>query len=486
MSTQSKQLADEKALSAERQRTISQLEVELSVCKEQRASEISELESRLKTETESKKEIESRLQNDIRNLESKVEHFRAKSEELSSGHTSDNNVNLLRQIEVLQAQHDIATQNWTGIEANLQTRISNLEQEAEDNSSRETYLRKKIKTLTETLKSVTNENESLNDQLSELKSQVAKSKASQALLKQELSDTKNTNANLESTIEKLKSEHDKKFSDLNEKFKVSVESLNQYKLQQQQQQQRKKSNPVEPPYFGGEPVPRSDNTSPFNQRFPVDDNNVFTNTGNLGIKNSFSSRRASSKVSLPSLPGLASDPSLHGGMPYNIDGLSTHFEADDDDFMPPYSAASETFRNSSIHTRDEGSAKLDKESVSTVGAGPSIQLVNRMSRSIRSLESELSNVKQDLARTEVSRDEAVKDLSELMKELEELNKYKSQVAELESKIDDMSLREQTALEMLGEKSEQVQELRADVVDIKTMFQQQIEELVDRLAKAEKR
>lgn len=478
MSTQSKQLAEEKALSAERQRTISQLEVELSVCKEQRASEISELESRLKKETESKKEIESCLQNDIRNLESKVEHFRAKSEELSSGHASDNNVNLLRQIEVLQAQHDIATQNWTGIEANLQTRISNLEQEAEDNSSRETYLRKKIKTLTESLKSVTNENENLNDQLNELKSQVAKSKTSQALLKQELSDTKNTSANLESTIEKLKSEHDKKFSDLNEKFKVSVESLNQYKLQQQQQQQRKKSNPVEPPFFGGEPVPRSDNTSPFHQRFPVDDN--------LGTKNSFSGRRASSKVSLPSLPGLASDPSLHGGMPYNIDGLSTHFEADDDDFMPPYSAASETFRNSSIHTRDEGSTKLDKESVSTVGAGPSIQLVNRMSRSIRSLESELSNVKQDLARAEVSRDEAVKELSELMKELEELNKYKSQVAELESKIDDMSLREQTTLEMLGEKSEQVQELRADVVDIKTMFQQQIEELVDRLAKAEKK
>ena len=93
--------------------------------KEQHASEISELESRLKKETETKKEMEIRLENDIRTLETKVEHFRAKSEELSSGRASDNNANLLRQIEVLQAQHDIATQNWSGIEANLQTRISN-------------------------------------------------------------------------------------------------------------------------------------------------------------------------------------------------------------------------------------------------------------------------------------------------------------------------------------------------------------------------
>ncbi|KAF5113171.1 hypothetical protein DV495_002280 [Geotrichum candidum] len=375
--------------------------------------------------------MEIRLENDIRTLETKVEHFRAKSEELSSGRASDNNANLLRQIEVLQAQHDIATQNWSGIEANLQTRISNLEQEAEDNSSRESYLRKKVKTLTENLKSVTNENESLNDQLDEVKTQLAKLNSSQVLLKSELSDAKSTAAELESTIETLKAEHDKKVSELDEKLKISAENLNQYKLQQQQ---RKKSNSIEPPFFGG----------------------------------------------------LTPDISLNNGMHYAMDGLPTHFEVDDGDLMPPYSAASETFRTSSIHTRDEGSARFDKESVSTIGAGPSIQLVNRMSRSIRSLESELANAKQDLARMELSRDEAVKDLSQLMKELEELNKYKAQVTELESKIAEMSLREQTALEMLGEKSEQVQELRADVMDIKTMFQQQIEELVDRLAKAEKR
>jgi chromosome segregation ATPase len=459
--------------------------VELSVCKEQHASEISELESRLKKETESKKEVEIRLQNDIRTLETKVEHFRAKSEELSSGRANDSNVNLLRQIEVLQAQHDIATQNWTGIEANLQTRISNLEQEAEDNSSREAYLRKKVKTLTESLKSVTNENESLNDQLDEVKSQLAKLKSSQVLLESELSDAKSTVAELESTIEKLKAEHDKKVADLDEKLKMSAESLNQNKLQQQQQQ-RKKSNPIDPPFFGGEPVPRSGTISPFTQRLSVDDTNTFASAAISSFKNGLSGRRTSSKASLPLLPGLTSDPSLNNGIQYAIDGLPTHFEVDDGDLMPPYSAASETFRSSSIHTRDEGSAKFDKESVSTVGAGPSIQLVNRMSRSIRSLESELSNAKQDLARTELSRDEAVKDLSELMKELEELNKYKAQVTELESKINEMSLREQTALEMLGEKSEQVQELRADVMDIKTMFQQQIEELVDRLAKAEKK
>lgn len=64
--------AESKQLEVERQRTydvekeLSQVKLELNVCKEQRDSEVSGLQSRLKTETEAAKELEAKLRNDIR------------------------------------------------------------------------------------------------------------------------------------------------------------------------------------------------------------------------------------------------------------------------------------------------------------------------------------------------------------------------------------------------------------------------------------
>lgn len=421
-----------------------------------------------------------------------MEHFRAKSEELSSGASGDSNLNLIRQVEVLQAQHDIASENWRGIESNLQSRIANLEQESEDNASRESYFRKKIKTLSDSLKTQTAENEALNDQIDELKSQQSKIQAAQTQNLQELSDAKKTILELESAAEKLTADYEKKLEAVQEKLKMSVESLNQQQQSFQQRvavNDRKRSSGQE--QFHAEPVSRSGSTSPFSQRFAVDDA--------FGLKSppfGFGSRRTSSKASLisfqtpPIMESTNSSTSALSLEPSDnpLSSLPTHLE-DEDNFMSPYAASSEAYRPGSTisgigpgqeRRGDESSSKFDNNSVSTVGAGPSIQLVNRMSRTIRSLESELSNVKEDLLRMTASKDEAVKDITQLMEETETLRQYKSQVEELENKIKEMSIREQTTLEMLGEKSEQVMELRADVSDIKSMFQQQIEELVERL------
>lgn len=447
-------------------------------------------------------------------MESRVEHFRAKSEELSSGTSGDNHVNLLRQIEVLQAQHDIATENWSGIESNLHSRIANLEQELEDNNSREAYLRKKVKSLTDNLKTQTSENESLNDQVDELKSHLSKLNTLHTTLEQDLADAKRTANGFESATEKIKTEYEKKLASSEEKLKIAVESLQQANQHLQSQQQlkgsaieRKKSNGTDP--FYGDIISRSGSLSPFSQRFSIDEVPPF---GNKIPSSGFGGRRASSKSSLFSLHTPqnmeSSNNSSSSSFSLALEGaaqdnqnlvpLPTHLEDEDSNgFASPYSAASETFRmeergggggGSTLSGTGggEASSRFDKESVSTVGAGPSIQLVNRMSRTIRSLESELSNVKQDLSRMTLSKDEAVKDITRLMQETETLNSYKVQVKDMEAKIEEMSIREQTALEMLGEKSEQVQELRADVDDIKSMFKQQIEELIDRLAAQEKK
>lgn len=66
LAQQSKLLNAEKAHSSELQNQLSQVQLQLSVCKEQRNSEVSELESRLRVETESAKELDNKLRTDIR------------------------------------------------------------------------------------------------------------------------------------------------------------------------------------------------------------------------------------------------------------------------------------------------------------------------------------------------------------------------------------------------------------------------------------
>jgi hypothetical protein len=113
-------------------------------------------------------------------------------------------------------------------------------------------------------------------------------------------------------------------------------------------------------------------------------------------------------------------------------------------------------------------------------SGVSVQLVGKMNTTIRRLESDLANCRQDLVKMTKSKDDAYQEVIKLMKVNDELLTYKDKAASLEARIAELETREQTTLEMLGEKSELVEELRADVEDLKTMYRQQIEDLVDRL------
>lgn len=119
----------------------------------------------------------------------------------------------------------------------------------------------------------------------------------------------------------------------------------------------------------------------------------------------------------------------------------------------------------------------DMISVSTVGAGPSVQLVERMSAAIRRLEAEKVAAKEEMARVCSQRDEARSDIVNLMTELETQKGAATRVTELETEVENINSRYQTTLEMLGEKSELVEELKADVQDVKDMYRELVERTV---------
>ena len=78
-------------------------------------------------------------------MESKLEVLRSREEESSTSATSSAQAKLLRQIEMLQTQHTIASQNWQRIEGSLQHRNENLEKENNDLTKKWEEEKKKVK-----------------------------------------------------------------------------------------------------------------------------------------------------------------------------------------------------------------------------------------------------------------------------------------------------------------------------------------------------
>lgn len=119
----------------------------------------------------------------------------------------------------------------------------------------------------------------------------------------------------------------------------------------------------------------------------------------------------------------------------------------------------------------------DMVSVSTVAAGPSVQLVEKLSAAIRRLETEKVAAREELARISGQRDEARAEIVSLMRGVDQGKKALEEVARLQAEVAEVSERYETTLELLGEKSEMVDELKADVEDVKTMYRDLIERTI---------
>lgn len=116
----------------------------------------------------------------------------------------------------------------------------------------------------------------------------------------------------------------------------------------------------------------------------------------------------------------------------------------------------------------------DMISGSIAGAGPSVQLVERMSAAVRRLESEKAASKDELIRLSAQRDEAREQVVSLMTEAEGKRAADRRTKELEREVKIVEKRASNLEEMLGEKLEREEELKADVQDLKQMYRDLLE------------
>ena len=143
--------ANAEALESERRRAtdladeLTSAKTEKELAEKQHQYGLRQLREKAEREKERARVAEIERQGELNILESRLEAYRARAEEASAGQTGDVQAKLLRQIETLQNQYAVASENWQGIEGSLLTRVTALEKERDDIAKREADVRRKAR-----------------------------------------------------------------------------------------------------------------------------------------------------------------------------------------------------------------------------------------------------------------------------------------------------------------------------------------------------
>ncbi|PGH17679.1 hypothetical protein AJ79_01041 [Helicocarpus griseus UAMH5409] len=461
----------EKRQVAELKDDLSSAKIEREISEEKLRREIRDLKEGIEREKERARILEIELRGEQSVLESKMESLRSRAEEASSSATGDAHAKLLRQIETLQTQYAVASENWHGIEGSLLTRLTTVEKERDEIARREGDLRRKVREASLKAKRAEGEMENSREVIQEMERNLEASKQEIESLTRKLAKTENALLNAKEDLTKQKELAELNLSQRLEEERIKWLELARPSSSSFLQQPRTES----PTPFNRKPLATFDPTGPISDRAPS-----LRSTSILPVplselttpprQSSFSSLNSNSNPP----PRKSSHESSSIITPTDLTQSTRPFEPEEY-FNGMTSPATPSAQGTHApHSHSRGGGINDIISVSTVAAGPSVQLVERMSTTIRRLESERAASKDELARLTAQRDEARQEVVELMREVEEKRKGDERIKELEGMVEQIDQRYQTTLEMLGEKSEQVEELKADIADLKKIYR----ELVD--------
>ncbi|KAL8835292.1 MAG: hypothetical protein Q9170_003378 [Blastenia crenularia] len=461
------------AIDAERKRAadfadeLSSLKSEKELAERQYQTELRELREKSERDKERARIAEIERQGEHNILESRLEAYRARAEEASARSGGDVQAKLLRQIETLQNQYAVATENWQGIEGSLLARISALEKERDEIAKKEADVRRKAREANIKSRRAEEELERIIAKFQDLDQETSQQRCQLTSFREKLTRAE---ADADTARKELVEER--------ETWEAKrTQRLEEDRLRQQETSIRSTPDTLEQQFRTASPVTsghkrKTSNagkgSSPHNGRWI----HGLAITGApaerpVSRRSSTQPRNHSSdhyhSLSRQESVTFYAHPSVNGAIPETPSILIDN----QDDFF-------DGIRTPATPDRTIN----DMISVSTAGAGPSVQLVERMSAAVRRLESEKAAHKDELARLSSQRDEAMEQIVGLMKEAEENRAADARATKLEKEAEELNARYLTTLEMLGEKSEKVDELMADVTDLKEMYR----ELVDRTMK----
>lgn len=442
-------------------------------------------------------------------------------EEASTDTAGDAQAKLLRQIETLQTQYSLAAENWRTIEASMNGRITIIELERDEAVNRETELRKRARDLSTKSRKLEEELERVSDDLQTSRKDIDTSKTTEHTLTARIKL-------LEDTLEESKTESDRQ-------RQVLEAELAAHKLEDE----RRRSSQVRsrmPSYTATHSrrpsnmleslvSPPTASSAASLARHPMtrlmSSDSASSLTPDRAHAHAYPSHRPSiTPLSQPAYPWRtstapdsfgASSPTTtsHRASPnpslLNLRNLSSASLTHDPDAPYPNADAdadadAETHIDGADSPRHAATTIGDLVSASTVHAGPSVQLVERMSASIRRLETEKAAHKDEMARVLAQRDEARDQVVVLVRETEARRveepgdkiggggvgaaagdgagaggmgvaegRGNADAEVVRGELEALRKRYDACLEMLGEKEEECVELKGDVDEMKRIY-----------------
>ncbi|KAI0526093.1 hypothetical protein F5B22DRAFT_268400 [Xylaria bambusicola] len=443
--------------------TVAALKASKAEAESNASLKITELRDKADRTSERARAIELELKGEVQMLESKLEALRASAEEASSGAVGDAQVKLHRQIETLQTQHSIASENWRVLEASLETKAANLEKERDEALRRESEMRRKAREVANRAKRQEEELEEMQRQLPTVQSDL---KSYQSQL-----DTLRTRAEqAETALADAKAELARHQASLRNDKGERTDDRRNWLDEVPTAAARDRGRPDSPLLAAPQRTFSGDNFLGL-QNY----SNRFRKTSAPSSNGEPSPSDRASLIRRPSVQPPMRSPLLSSVS--ILPTAATPSLASGFDFAPSQVADRDDVLDGLERSASPQNVLQDMVSVSTTTAGPSVQLVERMSAAIRRLESEKVAAKEELARISGQRDEARGEIVALIQELETSKTATKRVDELEKEMAEINSRYQTTLEMLGEKSELVEELRADVQDVKAMYRDLVERTI---------
>ena len=377
---------------------------------------------------------------------------------MSSSSTADSQAKLLRQLERIQSQYAVASENWQGIEGTLTAKATALERERDELAKRETELRKRAREAASRAQKLEEELENAKERSNTLEGDLLEERSHRQKKQDNLATANSALADCERQLKQLQS---------------SIEATVEQRLAEEKAKWQTRYNSIQL------------DTNSLRPESPTASYRKQLSSDMLGA-----SQRNASIARLNDFRPAIMDQSVSRGQSFSIRSPGTVTPTS----LDPYSAFSPV--NGAPHLgstapRSPSAAPIDPDdafdtarsqprtaadiiSTGTTSAGPSVQLVERMSAAVRKLEAEKAAAKEEHARLMAQRDEARAEVVTLMGEAEQRGEAEAKIKQLEEELDKMNKRYQTTLEMLGEKSEKVEELTNDVADLKQIYRELVE------------
>ncbi|KAM2654212.1 hypothetical protein EV2_025745 [Malus domestica] len=406
----------------------SELEKRLKEAEEREALLVQALEELRQTLTRKEQQAvfrEDMLRRDIEDLQKRYQASERRCEELIT-QVPESTRPLLRQIEAMQETTSRRAEAWAAVERSLNSRLQEAEAKAAAAEERERSVNERLSQTLSRINVLEAQISCLRAEQSQLSKSVEKERQRAAENRQEYLAAKEEADTQEGRASQLEEE----IRELRRKHKQDLQDALMHRELLQQEVEREKAARLE-----------LEKTSRVRSA-TVSDQTTITRH-NSAVENGSLSRKLSSASSLGSMEeSYFLQASLDSS-----DGFSERRNAGEAT-MSPYYMKSMT---------------------------PSA-----FEASLRQKEGELASYMSRLASMESIRDSLAEELVKMTEQCEKLRTEAVMLPGMRAELDALRRRHSAALELMGERDEELEELRADIVDLKEMYREQVNLLVNKI------